>query len=524
MIRKKINSNMFTDRTYSDGRMTNQQFSEMREQAMYNIKFGFDWFLNENNKLTLFGLWEDEYHTDNGDVPYIYNDTAKNNRLWEWTEDEDTKFINFTALFSHNFKQAGHTLDFAYNYTGGREDEWFPFSDKYFDGNGNQAGETNYDNTHLFVWEYVHNFTLDYIKPLRSGRIESGIFTNLRRIPIDYTIETGTPPTGYMDMNLGDFSEYTENVFAVYGNYVYESKRIEAELGLRIEESFINYKLDADNIYYNPENKDDYFNWYPNTRLTYKINNNNKLSLFYNKRIDRPNEFQLRPFPKYDDPEVLRTGNPDLTPQYTQSAELAYKYLWETGSLFIAGYQKWIDDIISRVAIGDPAIQDVINYVPGNFGRGTNSGFEIVLEQKLNNLWNFDANFNWYNNTIEAFRGKSYYPDPEGIEFSVPKISSNTWNMKANTNIKLENGFGAQLSFIYYAPDIEPQSEISSHYGFNLGVSQQIMNGRGEIYLNCNDIFNTDKIEETITGDDFTMVRKDYLETQVFMVGMKYKF
>ncbi|MDB4334936.1 TonB-dependent receptor family protein [bacterium] len=524
MVRTKINCNMFTDRIYSDGRTTNQQFSEMREQAMYNLKFGFDWFLSENNQLTLFGLWEDEYHADHGAVPYIYNDATKNNRLWEWTEDEDTKFMNFTALFSHNFKQAGHALDFAYNYTGGREDEWFPFSDKYFDANGNQVGETNYDNTHLFVWEFVHNITLDYVKPLRSGRIESGIFTDLRSIPIDYTIVAGTPPTTYMDMSLGDWSEYTENVFAAYGNYVFESKKIEAELGLRIEESFINYKLDDENIYYSPKNKADYFNLYPNTRFTYKINTNNKLSLFYNKRIDRPNEFQLRPFPKYDDPEVLRTGNPALAPQYTQSTELAYKYLWKSGSFFVAGYQKWIDNIISRVAISDPAILDVINYVPENFGQGTNSGFEIVIEQELNNWWNFDANFNWYKNTIEAFSGTSYYPASNGIDFSVLKESSNTWNMKVNTDIKLENGFGAQLAFIYYAPDIRPQADISRHYGFNFGISQQIMGGKGEIYLNGNDIFNTDKIEETISADDFTMVRKDYLETQVFMVGMKYKF
>ena len=86
LIRKKVNSNIFSNRTYDDGSVTNQQFSEMRQQAEYNVKFGADWFLNDNDKLTVYGLWQDEYHSDYGDVPYLYNDPSKNNRLWQWTE------------------------------------------------------------------------------------------------------------------------------------------------------------------------------------------------------------------------------------------------------------------------------------------------------------------------------------------------------------------------------------------------------------------------------------------------------
>ncbi|MCD4674885.1 MAG: outer membrane beta-barrel family protein [Desulfobacula sp.] len=333
----------------------------------------------------------------------------------------------------------------------------------------------------------------------------------------------GYTSTEYMDLQLGNWSEYIENVLAVYGNYIYENKKIEAETGLRLEESLVNYKLDEDNIYYKPENKNNYFQWYPNVRLTYKLNPANKLSVFYNKRVDRPNEFQLRPFPKYDDPEVLRTGNPALTPQFTQSTELAYKFLWETGSVFAAGYYKWIEGIIARIAISDPDFPDVINYVPENSGQGTNAGFELVFEQELAKWWEFNANFNWYNNTIDAFSGTTYYPNNNGTDFDFDRESKNTWNLKANTNIELDNGLGAQLSFIYYAPDIVPQAEISSHYGFNAGISQSIMNGKGEIYLNGNDIFNTDKIKKTIIGNDFTMVRKNYLETQIIMFGFKYK-
>lgn len=35
---------------------------------------------------------------------------------------------------------------------------------------------------------------------------------------------------------------------------------------------------------------------FPNMRLAYKLNDNNKLSVFYNRRVDRPNEVDIRIF------------------------------------------------------------------------------------------------------------------------------------------------------------------------------------------------------------------------------------
>jgi hypothetical protein len=53
----------------------------------------------------------------------------------------------------------------------------------------------------------------------------------------------------------------------------------------------------------------------------YKINDNNKLSPLQ-PRVDRPNEVDIRIFPKYDDAEIIKVGNPALRPQFTNSVEL----------------------------------------------------------------------------------------------------------------------------------------------------------------------------------------------------------
>ena len=46
-----------------------------------------------------------------------------------------------------------------------------------------------------------------------------------------------------LDTNAGGAATYTEIIPAVYGNYVYESKKIEAEIGLRVEYVDLQYKV-----------------------------------------------------------------------------------------------------------------------------------------------------------------------------------------------------------------------------------------------------------------------------------------
>jgi hypothetical protein len=54
----------------------------------------------------------------------------------------------------------------------------------------------------------------------------------------------------------------------------------------------------------------DYFQPFLNVCFGWKVNDNNKLSFFYNRRVDRPNE-AIRIFPKYDDAEIIKVGNPE---------------------------------------------------------------------------------------------------------------------------------------------------------------------------------------------------------------------
>jgi len=514
MTRKRVNTNEFTSRTYTDGTPASiSQFLENRTQQMYNLKSGIDWYLNSQNSITLYGLWQYESHIDRGHVPYDYSATGTRYRFWTWAEDEHTSFLNAGGNYRHKFTDPGHELNLSFIYTVGGENEYFPFTDS-------SASRISTDATHLIVKEKNTSLALDYFKPLKQGKLESGAKIRLRDIPISYSIFPGMH--SILDTNLGTWSDYMENIYAGYLNYLYESVQLDIETGMRLEYTDLHYSIDPANRYYTRNEAYHYLSLFPTARVSYKFSNNNTLSLFYNRRIDRPGEFELRPFPKYDDPEILKTGNPYLRPQFTQTFEMAYKKEWPTGSFYLAGYYRMIHDIFSRIYTRDSLSLNVINTIPQNLGKGTNLGFETALSKKITRYWNLNASVNVYRNTINAFSGYAIYPYRQPFNF--PYQMNYTWNTKINNDFLLSEEYEIQLTGVYYAPDIIPQGTIRERYSIDVGMKKKIWKGKGEITCTATDIFHTFGIRKKIEGDGFVLYASNYYETQLILLGIKYKF
>ncbi len=514
MFRKKVNCNEFITRKYADEALdVISQFLENRTQQQYTVKLGMDWFISDKDLITLYGLFEDEYHIDRGHVPYDYLNGTGRKRFWKWAEDERTWAMNYSANYRHCFVEDGHSLEGMFMYVHGVEDELFPFSDS-------TATRTSTDKTKLTAREKIVTLKVDYAKPLLGGRFEVGTKIQLRNIPISYNIFPGQ--NSILDPNIGTWSKYKENIYSLYANYYYESKFFNVEAGLRAEDASIKYKIDPANIYYKHDDSYNKLSLFPNIRISLNIIENHKLSLFYNRRVDRPTEFDLRPFPKYDDPEILKTGNPYLKPQFTQLCEIAYKSNWKSGSFFISAYYKLITDLFTRIYTNDISQPEIINAVTQNLGEGRNYGTEIVVEQQLNSRWKFNAGFNWYRNAINSFDGTIIYPTNQSFSFG--KTVGNTWNIKLNTFIKLLKNLDLQASYIYYAKDIIPQGEIAGRGSLDLGFRKTSFNGKAEFFLSATDILNTFGIKQTLYSNDLIIFKDNYMESQHITIGAKYKF
>ena len=506
-----LNKNEFVKRTYDDGTIINSQLKRNRNTNYLTTKAGIDWNIDAQNTLTISGLYGSEKIIDRGDQPFFNRDFSQRLRLWQFLEDELKTTIMGTASYQHKFKDAGHLLNVGFNYTFHREDEKY-FYDNYL------PTSTGTDAFKLLSDEQVYDFNVDYVKSLKYGRIETGIKLRNRSIPTNMNFIPGV--NSVLDANAGGWATYKELIPAVYGNYIFENEKLEAELGVRLEYVKIQYEVNPNHPTYK-SNSYNYTQPFSNLRLAYKLNDHNKLSVFYNRRVDRPNEVDIRIFPKYDDAEIIKVGNPQLRPQFTNSIELGYKYHWDNGYLYSALYNRFAQGTITRISSIVPESQ-LIYAVFQNAGKSYNSGLEMIWNQKVSKAYSFNINGNIYRNKIDAFSVVNLYPQPN--IFSANQETAISGNVKLNNVFKLSKGFDAQLTAVYLAPDIIPQGKIGSRFSMDLGLKKSVQNGKGELFLNATDLLNTMVIKKKIQGNGFAYTSDDYYETQVVRLGYSYKF
>ncbi|MBB3841959.1 outer membrane receptor protein involved in Fe transport [Runella defluvii] len=506
-----LNKNEFVTRTYDTGEVINQQTKRNRKTTISTLRAGMDWNIDPNNLFTISGLFSSEKILDDGDEPFFNQTLTERKRLWQFLEDELKTTITAASSFQHKFSQPGRLLNFGLNYTFHREDE------KYFFTNI-MPTFTGLDAFKLLSDEHVIDFTADYIRPLRYGRLEAGMKYRWRQIPTNMQFFPGQ--NSPLDVNAGGKATYKENIPALYGNYVYENTKVELEAGLRMEYVDVRYLVDPNHNTYKSDGYH-YTQPFPNLRAAYKINDRNKLSLFFNRRVDRPNEVDIRVFPKYDDAEIIKVGNPALAPQFTNTLELGYKTNLAKGYLYMAAYHRMAKGTITRIASivsGSTLIYSIMQ----NAGKSYNTGLELMWSQEMSKWFSFNLNLNGYRNQINAFSVVNKYPALN--TFTAPTEQLLSGNVKWNGLFHFPKQIDLQMTAIYLAPDLIPQGKIGQRFSLDVGIKKSMQNGKREFYLNATDLLNTMRIKKTIQGAGFNYISTDYYETQVVRVGYNYKF
>jgi outer membrane receptor protein involved in Fe transport len=515
IIQEALPNNEFTTRNYDDGRNIISQVPENRRQFRSIITGGVDWELSDNDAITFSGMYDREKHIDTSQVAFINLDNNVRNRLYTWKEEEVTSYINVAANYKHNFPQAGHSLSANAQYTKGLEDESYFLNDS-------SAIRIGRDMTNIRAIEHTTSLSTDYARALSNGKIEVGAKARFRNLPVDYTINRGNQSIIYPD--LGDFSIWKENLYALYGNYLLEKERFDVEAGLRAEQTEVSYELDPQNAYYPSNDKYDYFELFPSVRFTFKLNDKNKLSVFYNRRVDRPGEPELRVFPKYDDPELLKVGNPYLRPQFTNTVEAAHRYNWGSGSLFSAVYHRQIKGAYQRILSVDNSNPDydIVNKIYQNTGESTNTGIELLFSQDLTENWKLTASTNIYRNSIDAYQGILLFPFVR--PFTIEETSNTAGDFKLSNTFALPLDIEAQVTGLYFSKRNISQGEELARSSIDFGLKKSIWNKAGEITLSASDLFNNFGLRQRIDGEGFTALYENYYETQIVRLGMKYKF
>ena len=106
-----LNKNEFVDRFYDNGDTIKQQSKRNRNTNFLTLRAGLDWFTDDNNTITVSGLFGSEKIIDNGDQPFFDTELNQRKRLWQFLEDELKTTVTASGTWQHKFKQPGRSLN-----------------------------------------------------------------------------------------------------------------------------------------------------------------------------------------------------------------------------------------------------------------------------------------------------------------------------------------------------------------------------------------------------------------------------
>jgi outer membrane receptor protein involved in Fe transport len=515
MLQDDLPNNEFTTRFYDDGRVIESQVPENREQYIYTVRFGSDVTVNDRNTITASGVHNYEHHIDVAQVPFILRQTGQRERFWFWREDEGTGFTNATFDLTHRFAAPGHELGVNLQFTRGKEDEAYFLNEE-------SRVRVGTDDTHIVATENTLPLSIDYTRPLPTGRLELGTKLQRRWIPVTYTVRRGVQSVIYP--GLGDDSDWDENIFAGYANLIRIAPRYTLEGGVRLEETQVSYVIPRENIYYPGSDAYDYFGVFPNAKLTLNLTTANRVTAAYNRRVDRPGEPELRIFPKYDDPEILKVGNPFLRPQFTNAYEVGFSRSWRGGSGSAAVYRRDVSDAFLRIfAIDDSNPNyDIVNRIFENAGNFRQTGVQVTASHDIVGAWRMAGSANWFRNDIDPLETILFFPTRR--PFSLAGSTDHTWDLTVNNRFLLPESLELQANYVRYASRNVPQGRERARSSLDFSATKAMLNQRAELVFTFTDIFNDFALQHDIQGRGFTALYQNFLETQVATVGIRYRF
>jgi len=469
---------MFPDTSY----FTNVNRNILRTGWSQNLRGGADFFINDKNILTaslFLGISDEDNATNLWYRDFDQTGDIQSLSLRKDNEKELERNIEFSLNYDLKFDQKNRKFNVFIQYIEEGETEKSDISERITELSG-EAG--NYDpllqkslnkeseRDILIQADYVHPFG-------DEGRIETGYRSEFRFINNPYAVEekNNMGEWNYLDEYTNNFN-YTENIHALYTQAGNKFNKWSFQLGVRSELSDVRTYLKQTD----ESNNRFYFDLFPTLHTSYLFNDINSVQLSYSRRINRPHFWYLNPFNNYTDARNIRTGNPNLDPEYTDSYELGYLMNNGKTSLYTGGYFRKTDGVIERISEID---EEGITYIyPINLSERQSFGLESNLSIEPFTWWTLSGDINLFRAVTNG-------------EYKNERLESDTysWNTRLNSMMRFENDFDIQLTFYYRGPQETTQGIRKAYYMMNLGVSKDILKGYGTLTLNIRDLLNSRK-------------------------------
>ncbi|MDZ4810502.1 MAG: TonB-dependent receptor [Bacteroidota bacterium] len=436
---------------------------------------------------------------------------ASNERKW--------KNFSTNLNFRHVFDSTGRELTADADYLSYRSTDAQSLVNSYFNTVGQPTfiPDTLLGNLPQNI--KIYSGKADYSHPLKKGaKFEAGWKSSYVKTDNDGVYNNLVNKQPILDSGRSNHFIYKENVNAVYVNYSRPfGKKWSGQFGLRVENTnsdghssgYEYNSVQGKFLFIDKYFKRNYTQLFPTAYIQYTANEKNSFVVNYGRRINRPDYEDLNPFIHFLDKYTFEQGNPNLQPQFSHNIELSHTY---KGFLTTTLNYSNTTDIISDVL--EQNINKNETFVTkSNIASQRQYGVSVAAGGSIKKWWTANLYVNVYNNLFKGIVNNDYV-----------SLSATTGQLNVSNQFKLSKTWSAELGGFYQTASLEGVFKIQPLGVMNLGVSKQVMKGKGTIRFVAKDILYTQKAKGNILYSNIDVAFKQVRDSRQIGLGFTYRF
>jgi outer membrane receptor protein involved in Fe transport len=452
---------------------------------------GADFYLNDKNYLMVKGVIGGFSFIRDFDTKYEYFSDVTPHQYSLSNNDFTVKGLYYGGGFSYEHKFAkDHKIELG----GGG---WI------WEGNDRQlsqqfASTIDYEQGMELARVKTHNANLrknirlkvDYTAPLFKGKFEAGaqgLFSNGNSNYLYHNYDLNTS-IWVLNTNNSNEMDFGRDLISGYATYTNSWKGFNYMLGLRVE--YMDRLLDQKTL--GKKYPLELMNYYPSAHISKKVGKKSQVQASYSRRINRPQGWELNPFPDYTDQYNFSMGNPLLKPEDIDSWELNFLQQFKKATMSMGGYYRQTNNskIMAQQILPDQPEVMFMTYL--NLDRTYAYGGEMMLKMYLSKWFNYTLTMNAYHYNVSATIA----------EISSTQSSNNfDANLKLSFNIKKQNKL--ELTAVYNSPGADGQGLREENYYANLAFRRNLLKNKASLVLSVHDVFVTSRHRTIVQYDEF---------------------
>jgi outer membrane receptor protein involved in Fe transport len=471
-----------------------EELSFLSDNTSYLYKVGVDFFMNDSNTFSFYTNQNNFLGETLGETRILFLNNNQADLFQEFIVDDANTSSTYNFVYKTTFKKEGHSLELEadHNIINGSDNILYKFTE-------NAQGFENYQDKST---EDIENTTLnlDYINPLNDKtKLELGAEARLRNSKNIY----GSTNEDILDSNF----DYDNTIYSLYTTFGQNFKKWSYQLGARLEQYDVEATLNGSKIF-----GDDYLTVYPTVFFSYNLSEKRTLQLSYGRRVDRPGLGQVNPVREFSSPRITVTGNPELNPQFTNSLELNYTHNFSKGNLTAGAFYREIENEINQTLLEDPEDPGRLLLTFENGENNAAYGAEFSGSYKPFKWWSINPSFEIYAQNIRGIIGTEYV-----------EVENTAYSLRLSQSFNATDKLTFQVFGLYRGPAQMLQIKTDEFYFVNAGARYSILNQKGTLSLNFNDIFFTQQFS-FVTDLPYRQRGTFSSDSQTVYLGFSYRF